>query len=63
MNKGSRLVGTAAAIWSRRSLQCTERLAAPVNVALQAQLNLFKVCHTHSIALMTMAGVADLAEC
>jgi len=42
MNKGSRLVGTAAAIWSRRSLQCTEILAPPVNVALRAQLNLFK---------------------
>ena len=43
MNKGFRLLGTGAAIWSRRTLQCTQVFAAPLDAAIQTQLHLFKV--------------------
>lgn len=50
MNKGLRILGSGAAIWSRRTLLCSPGLAAPINAGLQTQTPLYKVCvNTHHI--------------
>lgn len=55
MNKGLRLLATGGAVWSRRSLQCSQKLAAPISIALQTQLPINQVrLDQHSTKLMVM---------